>query len=371
MFNIESVADKSRPVYGRIVDAICDAVTSGRVAAGDKLPTETALAASMGVNRLTVSRAYDDLRAKGIVTQHRRGGTRVAPDAVRLARPSAGRRVDNIAVVLGAPSISACRQADRFISTAVFEGIREVLGDRQTSLRCLTELTSDVVPTLTPDDAVLLLCESARIHIEALAALLSADVRLVSIWGGQPPLAVPSVHYDRRQSATLACEHLIQRGYRRIGFLGLKTDSRGQVQDKYATFMDALHEAGLDTRASHVRHAAPMPGEAYAMAREMIESGDLPEALFVDTDYKAMEVVHALRTAGVRVPQDIGIVSYDDIPEAATFDPPLTTVRTPRREVGRRAAQLLLDWPRGGPAPESVMLSSELIVRASTRLWPV
>jgi len=370
MFDIEAVSDKTRSVYGRIADAICEAVASGRMAEGERLPTETALAASMGVSRLTVSRAYRDLKAKGIVTQRRRGGTRVAPDAARLAIPVPGRPVRTIAVILGARSISECSQDSRFIVSALLDGIRDVLGERGPVIRCLTTLTPQDAAALTHDDALLLFVAPDTLDVELLASLLRRGVRIASVWATLSPLFFPSIHYDRRHAATLACKRLIDSGYKRIGFLGLTTDGRGDAALKYAAYMSSLHQAGLDTCACHVRHAAPLPGAAYVAARQIIDAGDLPEAFFVDTDYKAMEAIHALKTAGIRVPQDIGIVSYDDIPEAATFDPPLTTVRTPRRDIGRRTAQLLLGWPKGGPAPKSILLSSELIVRSSTRPWP-
>ena len=69
----------------------------------------------------------------------------------------------------------------------------------------------------------------------------------------------------------------------------------------------------------------------------------------------------------LKVPGDAGIVSYDDVPEAATFSPPQTTVHVPRREIGRRAARLLLGWPDSGSVPENVLPTSELVVRGSTQ----
>ena len=87
----------------------------------------------------------------------------------------------------------------------------------------------------------------------------------------------------------------------------------------------------------------------------------------MDTDYKAMEVIAALQAAGLSVPDDVGIAAYDDIPESAAFTPPLTTVHVPRREIGRRAGQLLQDWPTDGSIPNDVILQSELIQRQSTR----
>ena len=179
-------------------------------------------------------------------------------------------------------------------------------------------------------------------------------------------LAIPSVTYDRFRAAVLGCRHLVDCGYRTIGYVGGTEDDNQWAHPKFQAFTHVLHAAGLDVRAHHVRIARYQPGRAYAATQKLIQDGDLPEALFVDTDYKAMEVIGALSDVGVKVPDDVAIVSYDDVPEAAGFDPPLTTVRTPRREMGQRIAQMALNWPETGGLPESEVLESQLIVRGTT-----
>ena len=99
----------------------------------------------------------------------------------------------------------------------------------------------------------------------------------------------------------------------------------------------------------------------------MLSSGDMPEALFVDTDYKAMEVVAAIHDAGLRVPDDVALVSYDDVPEAATFGPTLTTVRVPLERKAELATSLLLDLIREPSRPsETIVLPVSLVYRASS-----
>ena len=113
--------------------------------------------------------------------------------------------------------------------------------------------------------------------------------------------------------------------------------------------------------------AGPQGAGVYSVLRGLVRRGDLPEAFFVETDEIAIPTLAILQEYGVRVPEDVGVVGYDDWDESARLDPPLTTVRTPRREIGRRAAEMLLEWPTDGPLPEDVFLPSVLIERCSTR----
>src|SRR5690606_31297416 len=93
---------------------------------------------------------------------------------------------------------------------------------------------------------------------------------------------------------------------------------------------------------------------------------DLPDAFFVDADWKAMEVVSALTHAGIRVPEDVGVIGYGDIPDLQGCVPRLTTVRLPRREIGQAVGRQLLAWMRDRTPLHSQMLDAKLGVRDST-----
>jgi DNA-binding LacI/PurR family transcriptional regulator len=105
-----------------------------------------------------------------------------------------------------------------------------------------------------------------------------------------------------------------------------------------------------------------------AAMRELLALGERPDAVFAANDLMALGALHAAQEAGVRVPDDLLLVGYDDIPFAAISQPPLTTMAMPKRELGRAAAALLADqMPRRG-AHDDVrqMLSAELVVRTSS-----
>jgi GntR family transcriptional regulator, arabinose operon transcriptional repressor len=367
MLDLKLPATSDAPIYSQIVDAVCEAISAKQIEPGAKLPSEPALAAKIQVSRMTVSRAYEQLQNRGVIQQRRGSGSYVSSDALGKMQGAVGRQVQNLAIILGETSLARCARQTLFIKTALLEGIGEVLGEREHHWTFHESLDQQVADGLTENDAVIILGHQT-LDLSAVLNLQKRGIRLVSLMDIPGLYTIPSVLYDSLHSAALACSHLIECGYKRIGYLGRKTYARPKFGGsiKFMAFIDALHGAGIDFSGRHIRHVPSTPGKAYAAARDMADKGDLPDAFFVDTDYKAMETIAALNDAGVRVPEDVGICSYDDIPEAATFQPALTSVRVPRRELGRRAARMLLGWPTDGTVPENIVLQSKLIVRAST-----
>jgi len=366
LLDLQIVEDAQTPIYQRIADAVCEAVVEGRLSPGEKLPAHMGLARRLGVSPLTVSRGYALLRSRGIVRQRRGSGTYVELNAIDRASRTEGRQISTLWVPIGETVISRCKRETLFIVTDVLDGVREILSDGPTKYNFVKGLTRDDMPEIGDKDAVLAV-SPRYIDNEYATELKFRGVPMVSVNNSDPyPPTMPHIRYDRMQSSRLACRHLIDCGYKRIGFIGVKTSTEQTIPPKYFTYTSMMHEAGLDVCARYVRDVPSTLGKAYAAARSLVEAGDLPEAFFIDTDYKAMEAVCAFHDAGIRVPQDLGVACYDNVPESATFDPPLTTVRVPRREIGRRAARLLVNWPTDGSVPDSVILHSELLVRQST-----
>lgn len=365
MLTLQYETSEGDTKYERIANAVCDAVTQGQVGEGERLPTEAALAKSLGVNRLTVSRAYQHLQELGIVTQRRRHGTHVATNATRQISRRHFRAIDRLAFVSGVKSLAAGRQEYLFLWDDIFEGIRDVLEESDTMITFAEAFT---LRDLDPEafDAVILL------HPKAIDKALIAEVGvsskpIVSLWEQRVATTIPHVDYDRGRSAALASRHLLSCGYRRLGFIGqTAVGHRFQVPPKFGMFCDLLLEAGLDLQAADIQDANWEPGRAYAAMRRLLDNDTLPEAIFVDTDYKAMEVIGALSDAGLSVPDDIGIMAYDDNPQASRYE--LSTIQVPRRQMGRQVAKLLLEWPQDGTIPDDVILEPELLSRRTTQI---
>lgn len=177
-----------------------------------------------------------------------------------------------------------------------------------------------------------------------------------------------SVAVDHVAGGRLAVEHLLEQGHRRLAFVSGPEDMHQMVQRLEGT-RQAIDAAGLDRAVALVEVCVDGIGIRAGMeAAEELLKGDLPTGVFCGNDMLAFGVYRGLARAGVRVPEDVSLVGYDDIDFASDWVVPLTTVRQPTHEMGERAAELLIEHA-GGSAEHvhrSVLLQPELVVRQSS-----
>ena len=187
----------------------------------------------------------------------------------------------------------------------------------------------------------------------------------IVLQGSLPGAPVASVDVDNEAAARGAVEHLIALGHRRIGCITNASLAYTAAQDRLAGWRAALQAAGLDAREDLVAYGAfDAPSGHRAMA-ELLDRGPL-DAVFVASDVVALGAFGAIRERGLRAPQDISVVGFDDIALAAYFDPSLTTVRLPALELGQAAGRALLERIADPAATGRTLLPTELIVRGST-----
>ena len=158
--------------------------------------------------------------------------------------------------------------------------------------------------------------------------------------------------------------HIAELGHRRIAYV---TGPEGNVleRERFAGFREGLAAAGLAFDPSLV-HPGDYSLEAGARIGAALAERPDPTAVFSSNDAMAIGLMRALIERGVRVPGDVSVAGFDDIEYAAVAEPALTTIRQPRRELGRAGAAILLDLLAGRPAPARTRLDTELVVRAST-----
>ncbi|MGV4889750.1 LacI family DNA-binding transcriptional regulator [Streptomyces viridosporus] len=181
-----------------------------------------------------------------------------------------------------------------------------------------------------------------------------------------PPADVVSVGAANWQGAVTATEHLLSLGHGRIAVItGERSTASGDA--RLAGYHSALVAAGARHRAEYVRHTAHDAAAARHRTRELLDLPEPPTAVFVCSDRMAPGVYGALAERGLRVPDDLSVVGFDDLPEARWLTPALTTVRRPRSEMAATALRLLLRMA-DGHRPESTRteLSTRLVERAST-----
>jgi len=177
-----------------------------------------------------------------------------------------------------------------------------------------------------------------------------------------------SVHVDDAAGACEATRHLLQKGHRRIGVIdGPPTGAVVSLQQRLAGYKQALEEADIEFDPELVVHGDYTRLSGQRATDKLMALPDPPTAVFSLNDRMAMGAVWSLNATGLQVPQDVSVVGFDDIPTAADFNPPLTTVKQPSQQTGQVATQLLFQLIAGEPiAQKEVVLPAELIVRQSS-----
>ncbi|WP_300267018.1 LacI family DNA-binding transcriptional regulator [Microbacterium sp.] len=166
------------------------------------------------------------------------------------------------------------------------------------------------------------------------------------------------------EGARAATEHLIERGHRRIAHLRGRTDLES-AQEREQGYRDALHAAGIRLDPALVADGGYRAADSTAAAHAVLDLADTPTAVFAANDLSAIEMMRVATKRGLRIPDDLSVVGFDDILDAGSHTPQLTTVRQPLPEMGTAAVQMLLEVLRGND-PEPVRMPTTLIVREST-----
>lgn len=211
-----------------------------------------------------------------------------------------------------------------------------------------------LTPPLSDDRHVLNLLEERGIPYVRIAPLLDTD-------------RGSTVVMDEYDAARAITDLLLRKGHRRIGFVRGPNHHLVSMR-RYNGYANALGGKGLRIDPSLIVQGDFSRESGRQQAPTLFAAK--PTAIFASNDEMAAGVIDAAHAAGISVPRDISVVGFDDIAVARFFDPPLTTMRQPREEIGRMATRSLIDIIEG-IAPEDepihVVLNSDLIVRESTR----
>ena len=199
---------------------------------------------------------------------------------------------------------------------------------------------------------------------------LSLSVPVVTVSGHNKVNGVTNIILDHALAAELALKHLWQLGHRQVAFIkGQEFSSDTSV--RWSNIERKARQIGLTISSSLVvqlQGESPSPQPGYEATKRLLTSRKSFTALFAFNDISAMGAIRALRQAGLRVPQDVSVVGFDDIESAAYQNPALTTVRQPLRKMGRIAAETLLRRiNRSRPdSTGETMVEPELVIRDTT-----
>ena len=182
---------------------------------------------------------------------------------------------------------------------------------------------------------------------------------------GDPPPDIPSVGSANWSGGVAATQHLIDQGHRRIGIITGPADMMCSVA-RLAGYRSAMAMASLPVDPELIRYGDFHVEGGYEHALQLLEREHPPTAVFAGSDLQALGVLEAARTKGIRVPRDLSVVGYDDVPIARWSSPALTTVHQPLKEMAEEATRLVLRLRDGDVAPTRMDLGVDLVVRQST-----
>jgi LacI family transcriptional regulator len=190
----------------------------------------------------------------------------------------------------------------------------------------------------------------------------------VVISGHRSHPGITNIVLNHEHAAHLALEHLVQLGHERIAFIKGQPYS-SDSETRWKAIERAAQSLGMEIREELVVELEIdtfSPYVGYPVARRLLQRTRDFTALFAYNDLSAIGTLRALRDCGLRVPDDVSVVGFDDINSAAFQIPSLTTVRQPLDKMGALACEILLQRIQGGPNPLEVTVDPELVVREST-----
>jgi DNA-binding LacI/PurR family transcriptional regulator len=339
--------------------------------------TLQSIADRVGVSRMTVSNAFSrpdqlasELRERILQAADKLGYVGPDPAARALARGRTG----SIGLLLTDELAEAFQDA---VATEFMSAVATALTHEGLALTLLTSgeavgAPSGHVPArdVAMDGAIVYICDPASPDI---AWLERRSVPVVSVDRDPTPNA-PSVNVDDRGGARAAAQHLVDLGHTRIGILTLdKTfevdgvpKANRPARERMLGWTDVLDAAGIEPLVRAPRYRSWLSVEADA--REMLDRPDRPTAILCFSDLIAVQTIQVAQSLGLRVPEDLSVVGFDDSRRATESRPQLTTVHQEVASKGQEAVRALMAVMGGNPPPtaERILLPTSLVVREST-----
>jgi DNA-binding LacI/PurR family transcriptional regulator len=367
---------RQAPKYQQVYSALRRDIQSGRLASGDRLPSEADLVRLFGASRITVGRAVRDLQAAGLVERRAGSGT-----FVKHTRKSAGLSFGLLIPDLG--------------DTEIFEPICQ--GMMASPLAAEHALVWGSITTTgsKPDDAwqlcrqyidrrvsgvffapLELAAEKDDVNARIARALDAAGIPVVLLDRTVVPYPRRGHHdlvgIDNRRAGYVITEHLLSLGARRLAFVAVP-NAAATVDARAAGFREALYATQGEREAFDAKNVPVQPslvqridpGDAAAV-RQLMESLT-PEGIVCANDRTAARLMRTLIGLGFRVPEDVRLVGIDDADFAELLPVPLTTLRQPSRQIGDAALAVMLQRIARRDLPtRDILLHCELVVRRSS-----
>ena len=189
-------------------------------------------------------------------------------------------------------------------------------------------------------------------------------VPVIEAWTLGDPAA--SVGFDNARAASVLTDHLLDLGHRRIAVVAGRLENNDRAAARVLGMRESLRRRGLQLQAEWTTAQPYRVGEGRRAARQLLSAGERPTAILCGNDQLAFGVLAEARAMGIAVPRELSVTGFGDSDYAEFLDPPLTTMRVPAEEIGRRAAAFLLSRINGEQAEHDSTVEVELVIRATT-----
>lgn len=208
---------------------------------------------------------------------------------------------------------------------------------------------------------------SIEVHVQEVQQIMEQGIPIVLV---QLDIGkdIPIFLADNYSGGRTIAEHLVvDHHYERVAYI-TGTDHTSDSRERLRALRDVLQENGLDLPARYIVRGDYLRDSGYHAMQQLLELDEPPLAVFAANDQMAIDAIMAIKERGLRIPEDIAVVGFDDIPMASYVSPPLTTVHQPVYELGWHAARLALDILNGDQAriaPRKMLLPTSLVIRRS------
>lgn len=328
-------------------------------------PTLADVARRAGVSTATVSRCLNAPdRVNGTTRERVLGAVAELGYAPNFgARALAARRTHMIGAVI--PTM------ENAIFARGIQAFQEELGRRGYTLLIASSayqeaLEEEQVHNLAARGAEALLLIGHHRSPRVLEFLARRSIPSLVAWAYDPAMPHPSIGFDNRAAMRALAAEVIGQGHERLGVVSARTADNDRARNRLEGIRDALAAAGLSEGNLSVIETTYGYDTGGAAFEALMRKDEPPSAVMCGNDVLAAGALCAARRMGLGVPAEISITGFDDIELATVIDPPLTTVHVPHREMGRRAAEMLVEMVHGSePEPRQVDLRAEIRMRGT------
>jgi LacI family transcriptional regulator len=355
----------AKPLYLQIIEDIRNQIKTGALAVDEQIGSQNELAVKYNVSLITVKKALSELIKEGVLYSRVGKGTYVSKPGYG-GHQTESRTIGLVLQDLKSPFFSLIAQEAENTAfnrgySILFTNSSGQLSKEESQIAHFREMgvSGVIIASMTHEYSA---NETIRkLHVDGFPYVMVSYIEDPDIY---------FVGTDHEYGGYLATSHLIDEGFGRIGCInGEAGNMVGEL--RYNGFLRAMKESGREVNKGYV-FRLPHGGEwydftsGYEIGRKFCALGDRPDGMFIYNDLSALGFQRAVLEHGLRIPEDVAIVGFDDIDRASYARVPLTTVKQPTREIGNLAVEIVLKRSTNQQTSIKTILSPELVVRSST-----